>query len=364
MVIDGGNIPQMLQEAAEQVQYEPQASGNAPNDERGTIRRGVGFATYVEATGLGPFEGALVQIQEDGTVLLHTGASSQGQGHATVFAQICADALGVRPDTVKVLAGDTGYIRYGWGTIASRSAVVAGNAIAQASTELRSKVLEAAGLMLEVDSADLVLSEGRVHPTGSPDQSISLAAVARAAEPGPKHGGGPHHGLQAECYFETIENLTWASGVHAASVEVDVETGVIKLLRYVVVHDPGRMINPKIVEGQVLGGVVQGIGAALMEELIYDDQAQLATVTLADYMIPTASDLPRMIVEELPSPSHLNPLGVKGVGEGGTVPGPAVIANAVEAALADYDVVIDRTPITPPMVLSLLGDAPGRAKAS
>ncbi|MPZ69226.1 MAG: molybdopterin-dependent oxidoreductase [Actinobacteria bacterium] len=361
LIIDGGDVAGMLDSCAQAIGYK-QGGENRVASEDGVRFRGFGFASYVEGTGLGPFEGAHVRIEDDGTVSVFTGVNSQGQGHNTVFAQICADALGVDPSIVKVRGGDTSTIRYGWGTIASRSAVVAGNAVAFAATELRQKILDTAATMLEADPVDLVLENGRVHSIGAPGRSFSLREVAIAAEPGPKHAGGPHDGLQVEHYFKP-PGTTWASGVHAAEVEVDIETGVVSLLRYVVFHDCGRAINPMIVKGQVLGGVVQGIGAALLEEIIYDHDGQIQTVTLADYMIPTSADVPQISVTEVDSPSHLNPLGIKGIGEGGTVPPPAAIANAVEDALAGFPIIVGRTPLSPIYVRSLIDAARSTSEA-
>jgi carbon-monoxide dehydrogenase large subunit len=350
LVMDGGDFPAMLARATELIGYEGRNA--AKRDVRPSIRRGFGFGAYTEGTGVGPFEGAVVRGHRDGTISVHTGACSQGQGHRTVFAQICADALGVDPSIVNVHGGDTRGIRFGWGTIASRSAVVAGNAVGEASLQLRGKIMELASNLLEADAADLTLADGEVRVTGAPKPSISLSELFALAEPGPDHVG-PHHGLQAEFYFEP-SSVTWAGGVHAAVVDVDIETGTVTPVKYVVVHDCGRPINPRIVEGQIHGGVAQGFGGALLEEVVYGEAGQMLTVTLADYMAPTAEILPPIVVDELDSPSPLNPLGIKGIGEGGAVPPPAVLSNAVEDALSEYGGIISRTPLSPNYVLSLV----------
>ena len=347
LVLDGGDYPAALRRAAELVDYDGATKRtvgrSAPSNGR---RLGVGVACYVEGTGIGPFEGAAVRVAHDGGVLVRTGACSQGQGHATVLAQVCAERLGVDPAAVTVIGGDTAGLERGWGTVASRSAVVAGNAVAAAALTVREQAVAQAADLLEVATADLVVSDGRVAVVGSPERGLDLGEVARAAEA----GGGE---LAATEYFEP-PTVTWANGAHAAVVEVDPGTGEVRVLRYAVVHDCGRPINPAIVDGQVRGGVAQGIGGALFEELVYDEEGQLLSGTLAEYLVPTAADVPPITLAHMETPSPLNPLGVKGVGEGGTIPGPAVIANAVEDALGSGEVV-RRTPLSPAYVRSLLG---------
>ncbi len=350
LVLDGGDYPQALRRAAELVDY---AGVRAAAADPGPRRVGVGLACYVEGTGIGPFEGAAVAVGLDGRVTVQTGACSQGQGHATVLAQVCADHLGVAPEGVTVVGGDTAGLERGWGTVASRSAVVAGSAVAAAAAAVRERALEVAGDLLEAAPADLELEGDRVVVAGAPQRGLGLDEVARAAE-------AAGEALAATEYFEP-PTVTWANGAHAAVVEVDPDTGEVRVLRYAVVHDCGRVINPVIVEGQVRGGVAQGIGGALYEELTYDEEGQLTSGTLADYLVPTAGEVPRIDLEHMETPSHLNPLGLKGVGEGGAIPGPAVIANAVEHALGaagsspDWDQpVIRRTPLSPAHLRSLI----------
>jgi aerobic carbon-monoxide dehydrogenase large subunit len=268
-----------------------------------------------------------------------------------VFAQICADALGVDLSQVIVVGGDTAGIGRGWGTVASRSAVTAGNAVSDASAMVREKALAKAADLLEVAAEDLVLERGRVAVAGAPERGVDLAELARAAST-----DGP--GLSATFYYEP-PTVTWASGVHAVQVQVDVETGEVKILRYAVTHDCGRVINPMIVEGQVRGGVAQGIAGALYEEVVYDENGQLLNGTLADYLVPTAAEVPPVLLDHIETPSPLNPLGIKGVGEGGAVPAAAAIANAVEDALSSFGVVIRRTPLSPAFVRSLIEGSAG-----
>jgi aerobic carbon-monoxide dehydrogenase large subunit len=346
LVLDSGDYPAALRRAAELVDYAGVRVAAGRERRPGGRRLGVGLACYVEGTGIGPFEGAAVEVDGDGGVLVRTGACSQGQGHATVLAQVCADHLGVDPGQVTVVGGDTEGLERGWGTVASRSAVVAGGAVAAAARALRERAVRLAAGLLEVAEEDLAVEDGQVTVAGAPARRLSLGQVARAA----RVAGEP---LATTEYFAP-PTVTWANGAHAAVVEVDEDTGEVRLLRYAVAHDCGRPINPAIVEGQVLGGVAQGIGGALYEELVYDEDGQLVVGTLADYLVPTAGEVPGTALAHLESPSPLNPLGVKGVGEGGAIPGPAVIANAVEDALARPGAVVRRTPLSPGYVRSLL----------
>ena len=351
LVLDGGDYPAVLRRAAELAGWDEVdiREGNGR-----LVGRGVGV--YVEGTGIGPFEGALVEVGDDGRVSVRTGACSQGQGHATVFAQVCADHLGVEPHAVDVVTGDTEGLEKGWGTVASRSAVVAGNAVREAAGIVREKALGIAGELLEIAPADLSLTAGRVAPRDAPDRGVELGVVARAA----RERGAP---LATTFYFEP-GTVTWANGAHAAVVAVDPETGVVEILRYVVVHDCGTEINPMIVEGQVLGGVAQGIGGALYEEVLYDEDGQLLNGTLADYLVPTAEEVPTVELASRETPSPLNALGVRGVGEGGAIVPPAAIANAVEDALSRVGAVVRRTPLTPPYVRALAGSDGNHLRSS
>ncbi len=317
---------------------------------------GLGLSAYVEGTGLGPFEGAEVRVDPGGTVFLHLGVSSQGQAHETTLAQIAADRLGVGVEDVVVMGGDTSLVGFGMGTIASRVAAVAGPAIDRTAGEVARKTRLVAADLLECAPDDVVLAGGRVHVAGLPDRGFPLARVAREAVRSRRLAteGGP--GLTA-CGFFYPDTVTWAFGAHACALEVDVETGAVRLLRYVAVHDCGRPINPMIVEGQLHGGIVQGIGSALLEEVVHDAAGQLLTGTLMEYGLPRADEAPDLSVESLDHPSAINDLGIKGVGESGIISPAACIGNAVEDALADYRVEVTRIPLTPFRVFELLQNA-------
>jgi carbon-monoxide dehydrogenase large subunit len=314
---------------------------------------GLGVAGYVEGTGIGPFEGARVQVDASGKVVVYTGACSQGQGHETVFAQICAEALGVGFEDVSVIAGDTAGLPYGWGTVASRSTVVAGSAVRDAASAVRDKALRVAADLLEVSASDVVLSDGVLSVAGAAARSVSLREVARACAPQHALAVGREPGLEAEAHFRP-ETVTYANGLHAAVVRLDVETGAVSILRYVVVHDCGRVVNPLLADGQIRGGVAQGIGGALYEELVYGDGGELLTASLLDYPVPRAAEIPSIDLDHLESPSPRNPLGVKGLGEGGAIPGPALLANAIEDALQPFGVVINQAPMTPARLHALI----------
>ena len=316
-------------------------------------RMGAGVAGYVEGTGVGPFEGALVRIDETGGVTVAVGACPQGQGHESVFGRLASRCLGVDPASVKVITGDTDAVPYGWGTLASRSAVVAGSAIAEACAELRERILAAAADDWEISPADLELVGGEVRAVGAPSRSVSVAELAPAFGPGGRHARPGATGLEAQSYWAP-PTVTFANGYHLARVAVDPELGEVEVLDYAVVHDCGPMLDPHIVEGQIIGGVAQGVGAALYEEVRYGGDGQPLNPSLADYAAPSACEVPRLVIDHIETPSPLNPLGIKGVGEAGAIPPPAAIANAVEDALGGLGVQIDRVPITPSYLLGQL----------
>ncbi|HVH73837.1 MAG TPA: xanthine dehydrogenase family protein molybdopterin-binding subunit [Stellaceae bacterium] len=313
---------------------------------------GFGIAAYVEGTGVGPFEGATVRIDSSGKIYLASGAAPQGQGMETIFAQILADEWSVAPDDVVLSLADTAAIADGLGTIASRTTVCLSAALTYASRRLKDKVFQIAAHLLECAPADLELRAGGVGIKGVPGGELSLARLAAAAKPGWDNGRPPgvEAGLEETCYWEP-PTVTWSYAVHVAIVEVDRGLGRVKLEDYAIAHDCGTVVNPLLVEGQVRGGVAQGIGGALFEEFAYDGEGQLLTGSLADYLLPTASDVPDIAIVPLHSPSPLNPLGVKGVGEGGAVAPPAAIANAVSDALG---VEINETPVKPEKLVARL----------
>ncbi len=323
---------------------------------------GIGLSAYLEGTGIGPFEGADVKIDPSGMVYLQIGVSSQGQAHETTLAQVCAAELGVDTERIVVVGGDTAVVGYGNGTIASRVAAVAGPAVARTAREVARKARLVAGELLECAPADVMLAGGRAHVAGMTERGVDIGRLARASLRSPTllREGAP--GLHA-CAFFRPETVTWAFGAHACALEVDVETGALRLLRYVAVHDCGRPLNPMVVEGQLHGGIVQGIGAALAEELIYDDAGQLLTGSLMEYGVPRADQMPPLEVLALDFPSTRNELGVKGVGESGIISPVPAIANAVEDALADRGVEITRVPLTAASVWAALRAARSRSES-
>ena len=314
---------------------------------------GVGLAAYVQGTGVGPFESADVRIDSTGTVHVYIGVSSQGQSHETTMAQIAAAELGVDPDRVFVIAADTTLLPYGNGTGGSRVAANAGPSVAHTAREVAGKARVVAAEMLECAPADVVLSAGRAHVAGLPARGVALGDLARAAVRSKTLLREARPGLQACGYFAP-ETVTFAFGAQACAVEVDVETGRVRILRYLAAHDCGRAINPVVVDGQLHGGLAGGIGTALMEDLVYDADGQLLTGSLMDYAIPAAADLPDFETRTLAFPSTRNDLGIKGVGESAIIAPPAAIANAVEDALASRGADILELPITPSRVWNAL----------
>ncbi len=352
MVYDGGDYPGSLDRALEEL-----GGLAAFRDRQAAARRdgrwlGLGIASYTEGTGVGPFEGATVRIDPSGMIAVAAGACPQGQGHRTVLAQVAADGWSVPIDDVVVTLADTGALDMGYGTIASRSAVTASAAIIEASDKVKLKVLAIAAHLLETTETDLELRDGTVGVKGVPDMAVSLKEIAAAARPGwdGRRPEGLEAGLEATAYFEP-PTVTWTYATNAAIVEVDRETGEVRIEKYVAVHDAGILINPTIADGQVRGGLVQGIGGGMLEELVYGDDGQLLTGNLADYLLPSAAETPPITVVHTETPSPLNPLGVKGLGEGGAIAPPAVIANAVCDALAPFATEINATPVRPADVL-------------
>jgi len=348
IVYDSGDYPGALQEALDAV------GGVAAFRRRQSEARcegrylGLGIGCYIEGTGVGPFESAFVRIDPSGKVYVSCGASPQGQGMETIFSQVVADIWRVAPEDVVLTFADTAAIAIGFGTMASRSTVTASAAIHQASARLREKVFAIAANLLECAPADLELRDGVVGVVGVPGAAVSLAKVAQAARPGWENPRpeGVEAGLE-ETYYWQPPTVTWSYAVHVAIVEVDRETGRVSIDDYAVAHDCGVAVNPMLVEGQVMGGTAQGLGGILCEAIVYDTNGQLLTGSLMDYALPTASDIPAMRIVHQHSPSPLNPLGVKGVGEGGAVAPPAAIANAVCDALVPFGVEVNATPIKP-----------------
>jgi carbon-monoxide dehydrogenase large subunit len=319
---------------------------------------GVGVVSYVEGTGIGPYEGARVSVEPTGQVRVATGLGTQGQGHYTAFAQVVADVLGVDAGDVHVVTGDTREFNWGTGTFASRGAVVAGSACHEAALRVRAKALALAGKLLGVTEAELELEAGAARVRGDAGRSIALGELAARANP--LRGAvqpGTEPGLEATAYFGPDRGST-ASGVHALTVEVDPETAMVRVRRYVVVHDCGRLINPRLVEGQVQGGVAHGIGNAFFEQLVYDEQGQLLNASLMDYLIPTATDVPRVEMAHRETEAPMNPLKLKGVGEAGAIPAGAAFAQAVEDALAGVvPLEITEIPLSPNRLFEIITEA-------
>jgi aerobic carbon-monoxide dehydrogenase large subunit len=319
---------------------------------------GIGVGNGVKGTGRGPFESGIVRIGRSGRISVYTGAMPMGQGIKTALAQICAEQFGVAPETVTIAAGDTAVIPYGQGGFASRQTVTAGSAVHLAAVAVRDKALKVAAHLLEVSVNDLELRDGRIEIAGAPGSGLTLREIAEAVAgvPGYSMPGKFDPGLESmQSFLPTA--LTYGGGCHAVEVEVDIETCGLRILRYVVVNDSGRIINPMIVEGQLVGGAAHGIGNALFEWMGYDDQAQPITTTFADYVMPGATEVPTIEVKFAEFPSPLNPLGVKGVGESGCVPAAGAIISAVENALAPFGVRIEEYPVTPARLFALLTHA-------
>lgn len=353
---DSGDYPACQASAMAAIDWQGFAQRKAAARAEGRFL-GIALANYVEGTGLGPFEGATVRVQQTGRVSIFTGASAQGQGHKTTLAQICADQLGIAISQIDVVLADTAGISMGIGTFASRIVVNAGSSTLLASRVVRGKLLALAAHELGVAVAAaregtdagaelsrleqtleqiLELVDGTVRLRADPQRGIGFAALARIAQamPGFAFPEGVCAGLEDTQYFSPAQS-TYCNGTHAVELEVDPASGGIRILRYVVAHDSGKLINPLLVEGQVQGGVAHGLGNAWLEYMHYDAQSQPLTTTFADYLLPMATDVPRVEMIHLESPSPLNPLGAKGAGEGGTIPAAAVIVSAVEEALRD-----------------------------
>ena len=311
---------------------------------------GIGLANYVKGTGRGPFEAVTVRVSPSGRVSLTTGATAIGQGTRTMLAQICADSLGVDPASIDVVMGDTGAIAMGIGASASRQAVNAGSSALVASREVAEKLRGLAAGRLEAAPDDIELMGGSARVRGVAALSVGFRELANAVygTPGYALPAGASPGLEATAALP-FDALSYANGCHVAEVEADPETGRVAILRYAVVHDCGRMINPLIVDGQVRGAASRTAWAnAILERIAFDGDAQAAhTATLADYMIPGAADLPPIEIRHLESPSAHNPLGVKGVGESGTVPATAAVAAAIERCARPVRRRGDGSPDTP-----------------
>ena len=364
LIYDSGDYPAALAKLKALVGWDDFESVRARARAQGR-RIGIGLACYVEGTGVGPYEGAHVVVETSGKVKVATGLTTQGQGHQTVLAQIVADELGVAIGDIEVVTGDTRAFGYAVGTFASRAAVMSGSAVALAARAARAKAIGVAAAALEASPDDMEITGGVVRIKGDPESGIALGTVAvlsnplryafdEAAQAATQFAGGDigkppvapgeAPGIEGREFFSPVRS-TFASGMHAAIVETDPQTAEITVLRYCVVHDCGMLINPRIVEGQIHGGVAQGVGGALYERMAYDETGQLQNASFMDFLMPYVSEVPRGIeIDHMETPSPLNPLGIKGAGEAGVIPGAAVFAAAIEDA---EGIPISSMPISP-----------------
>ena len=354
ITLDSGDFPTCQQLALDAIAYRDFADRQMRARTEGRYL-GIGIGNGVKGTGRGPFESGIVRIGRSGRISVYTGAMPMGQGIKTALAQICAEQFNVSPDDVTVVAGDTAVIPHGQGGFASRQTITAGSAVHLAAVAVREKALAVAAHLLEASPHDLEMKDGRIDLAGVPGSGITLKAVAEAVSGVPGYAMPGHF----EPGLESMQNfippaLTYGIGCHAVEVEVDIGTCGIRILRYIVVNDSGRLINPMIVEGQLIGGVAHAIGNSLLEWMGYDDQAQPITTNFADYLLPGATDVPNIELTLVEYPSPLNPLGVKGVGEAGCVPAAGAIVSAIENGLSPFGVRIDEYPVTPSRLFKLL----------
>ncbi|HZZ58744.1 MAG TPA: xanthine dehydrogenase family protein molybdopterin-binding subunit [Opitutaceae bacterium] len=366
VIYDSGDYPRCLRQAVALLDYphfrrEQLAARNAGR------YLGIGLSFYVEATAFGPYEFSELWVDARGAITLFTGSSPHGQGTATTHAQLVADELGVKVDAITVVHGDTGVVKEGIGTWGSRSGAVGGTAARLAAVKLKEAARDLARRLLPARDEELEWTEGRIHLRSDSQRGYSLAELA-AASAGGGRADAPSPGLlKAEVRFQ-VPGVAYAYAAHIAIVEVEIATGRVLVRRYGVAHDCGRVINPRIVGGQIVGGVAQGIGGTILEELRYDADGRMLTRGLMDYLMPSAADIPPIELVHLETPTPHNPYGIKGAGEGGMTGAPGALVGAIEDALKPFGVRInDDGPFTPSRVLALVGKAarPQRApKAS
>ena len=352
IVYDSGNYEKCQGDLLEALDYAGFRARQAAALENGRYL-GLGIANYVKPTGRGPFETGIVRIGTSGKISVYTGGIAMGQGFQTAMSQIVADQLGVSPADVTIVHGDTQNVTQGFGGFASRQTVCAGSSIHLAAGTVRKKVLAIAAHLLEASAEDLELVDGKVFVKGVPGMAVGFQEIASAVAgvPGYALPEGITPGLEAEASFMP-DNVAYANGAHGAELEVDIGTGHVRIKRYVIVHDSGRLINPFIVDGQVHGGVTLGLGHALFENMIYDDQAMPQSTNLAEYLIPTAPEVPNYEIIHQESVTDRNPIGVKGVGECGVMTAAPAILSAIESALQDFDIKLDKYPVTPSDIIS------------
>jgi len=354
LIYDSGDYPKAQSEALRMIEYAAFKQRKAAARAQGRFI-GIGIGNYVEGTGLGPYEGVTVRVLPNGKVAVATGATNQGQGTRTTLGQIVSDRLGCRLEDIIMTVGDTAAIPQGIGAFASRQAVNAGSSAMIAGVAVRTQVIKLAAQTLGVPESDIDVEDGVAVARGGNRPSLTFRELARLAQgmPGFSFPAGQTPGLEYTAYF-TPPQASYCSGTHLAEVEVDPMTGAVKILDYAVAHDSGTIINPLIVDGQIQGGVAHGIGNALLEWMRYDENAQPLTTTFADYLIPMATDVPTCKIAHVESPTPLNPLGVKGAGEGGTIPAAAAIIAAAEDALSEFGVHFAETPLMPERIVAAL----------
>ena len=355
VVLDSGDYPACMNAALEKANWDGFEARRAAAFKQGR-RIGIGLAVYVEGTGRGPFEPVQVRVAENGRIHVATGAAAMGQSTKTMLAQVVAEQLGGDMSNVVVVAGDTAAIELGMGGFNSRQAVMAGSSAHAAALKVRDKALKVASHMLDVGVQALEIVGRHVRIRGEETRSVGLADIARALAglPGYYVPGGVEPGLEA-MERVIINDMTYANGAAVVEVEVDADTGGLRIEHVVFAHDCGRMLNPRIVEGQIIGGIAHGIGNACLEQMLYDDAGQPLTTTLADYLLVSATEMPpRIDILHLESPTYLNALGIKGVGESGVIPMAAAIASAIDHALSDFGVIVRNVPITPPQIVALI----------
>jgi aerobic carbon-monoxide dehydrogenase large subunit len=354
IVYHGGDFPKSQTRAIALSGYDGFAARKAQALASGR-HIGIGIANYVEGTGLGPFEGVTVRVLTNGKVAVATGATNQGQGTRTTLSQIVADQVGCRMENIVMTIGDTAAISQGVGGFASRQAVNAGSSALIAGGAVRQQIIALAARALAVAESDIDLDDGEAVARSGNKPSMTFGDLARLAQgvPGAAFPPGQAAGLEHTTYFSPAQ-ASYCNGTHVVEVEVDLSTGGVTLLNYVVAHDSGVVINPLIVDGQVQGGVAHGIGNALLKWMRYDENAQPQTTTFAEYLMPMATDVPTCMIEHVETPNPLNPLGVKGAGEGGTIPSPAAIVSAIEDALSPFGVHFTEMPLTPERIVAAL----------
>ena len=362
MQYDSGDYPGCQAEIVRAAQWQDFPQRQAAARAQGRYI-GIGLAHGMKGTGRGPFEFGSVRVSPTGQITVSTGAAPMGQGLCTALAQICADAFGVSAQDVTVIAGDTAAAPLGLGGFASRQTVTAGSSVKIAADTVAAKARKLASHMLEAAEEDLEIADGAVRVVGAPQLAVKLGDLARMLKgaPGYPFPKGIEPGLESSATFR-IDQLAYSNACHLAEVEVDIETGAVRILRYIAMQDAGRLVNPMIVEGQVHGGIAHGIGNAIFEWMGYDDAGQPFTTTFADYLLPSAADVPNLETLYKESPSPHNPLGVKGVGEVGVIPAAAAIISAVEDALSPFGVRIAQMPITPASLAALIARARTQSK--